>query len=84
MSHNNGSRYIDFDCSVEWHEPEIEGLRVEFPFRLYSARAFYESQFGLTEILTNFNTSWDQAKFEVCDHKWTYLSENGYGVAISE
>lgn len=28
------------------------------------------------------NTTWDQARFEVCAHKWMDLSEYGYGAAI--
>ena len=31
---------------------------------------------------THENTSWDQAKFEVCAHKWADVSEYGYGVAL--
>lgn len=27
-------------------------------------------------------TPWDEAKFEVCAHKWIDLSENGYGVSL--
>ena len=76
------SEFIQYDCFVNWNEPEIKFLKVEFPFRLISARASYESQFGVTERPTHFNTSWDHAKFEVCCHKWADLSEHGYGVAI--
>ena len=28
------------------------------------------------------NTSWDQARFEVCAHRWADLGEPGYGVAL--
>ena len=28
------------------------------------------------------NTSWEQARFEVCHHKWFDLSETGAGVAV--
>ncbi|MDE7221592.1 MAG: alpha-mannosidase, partial [Oscillospiraceae bacterium] len=27
-------------------------------------------------------TSWEEARFEVCAHKWADLSEDGYGVAL--
>lgn len=28
------------------------------------------------------NTSWQQARFEVCHHKWCDMSESGSGIAI--
>jgi alpha-mannosidase len=76
------SNYVEFDCVVDWHEPQMKFLKVEFPVNLQSIRASYESQFGITERPTHFNTSWDQAKFEVSCQKWADLSENNYGVAI--
>lgn len=42
----------------------------------------YETQFGTVSRPTHRNTSWDQAKFEVCAHKFADLSEYGYGVAM--
>ena len=31
---------------------------------------------------THRNTSWDQARFEVCAHRWADISESGYGTAL--
>ena len=31
---------------------------------------------------TNWNTSWEQARFETVAHKWVDLSERGYGVSL--
>lgn len=73
---------IDFNCTVDWYEKDIKCLRVEFPLNIVSNNASYESQFGITERPTHFNTSWDQARFEVCCHKWADLSESSYGVAV--
>src|SRR5579875_1378631 len=44
--------------------------------------ASFEIQFGHVERPTHANTSWDQARFEVCAHRWADLSESGYGVAL--
>ena len=41
-----------------------------------------EIQFGHIERPTHRNTPWDQAKFEVCAHKWTDMSEADFGVAL--
>jgi len=75
------SRKVDFDCVATWHE-DLKFLKVEFPVDVISQRASYDTQFGVVERPTHFNTSWDGAKFEVCAHKWADLYEHNYGVAI--
>jgi alpha-mannosidase len=76
-----GSRCLDFDTEVEWHETN-RLLKVAFPIDVRSLRATYEIQYGHVERPTHANTSWDIARFEVCAHKWADLSEPGYGVAL--
>ena len=41
-----------------------------------------EIQFGHIDRPTTRNSTLEQAKFEVCNHKWTDLSETNYGVAV--
>jgi alpha-mannosidase len=81
ISLDAGSRLIDFDTEVEWHETN-RLLKVAFPVNVRSQRATYEIQYGHVERPTHANTSWDVARFEVCAHKWADLSEPGYGVAL--
>jgi alpha-mannosidase len=76
-----GSRSVEFDTGVEWHETN-RLLKVAFPVAVRSLRATYEIQYGHVERPTHDNTSWDVARFEVCAHKWVDLSEPGYGVAL--
>jgi len=76
-----GSRYVEFETEVEWHEAN-RLLKVAFPVAVRSLRATYEIQYGHVERPTHANTSWDVARFEVCAHKWADLSEPGYGVAL--
>ena len=76
-----GSRVLRFDCHVDWHE-DHKLLKVAFPVAVHSPRATYEIQFGHVERTTHTNTSWDQARFEVCGHRWADLGEAGYGVAL--
>ena len=76
-----GSRVLRFECDVEWHE-QHKLLKVSFPVAVHSPRATYEIQFGHVERSTHTNTSWDQARFEVCAHRWADLGEAGYGVAL--
>src|ERR1700730_15176121 len=76
-----GSRALRFETEVDWHE-EHKFLKVAFPVAVRSPRASYEIQFSHGERSTHTNTSWDQARFEVCAHRWADLGEPGYGVAL--
>lgn len=75
------TRRIDFKTRVDWKEHQIL-LKTSFPVDVLADKATYEVQFGNVERPTHRNTSWDQARFEVCMHKWADISEYGYGVAI--
>lgn len=72
---------IRFDTEIDWHE-EDKMLKVAFPAAVNSARATYEIQYGHVERPTHQNTSWDAARFEVCQQKWFDLSETGYGLSV--
>ncbi|MDQ3640485.1 MAG: glycosyl hydrolase-related protein, partial [Actinomycetota bacterium] len=76
-----GSRRIDFVTDLDWHERH-RFLKVAFPVAVHTDRATYEIQFGHISRPTHENTSWEQARFEVCAHRWADLSESGYGVAL--
>lgn len=75
------SKRIDFDTWVDWHEDHVL-LRTAFPVDIHSQYATYEIQFGNVQRPTHRNTSWEEAKYEVCAHKWADLSESGYGVSL--
>lgn len=72
---------IDFETVVDWHEKHCM-LKTAFPVDVNCDKATYEIQYGYTERPTHFNTSWDEARFEVCAHKYADVSEGGYGVSI--
>ncbi|MDD4796315.1 MAG: alpha-mannosidase [Eubacteriales bacterium] len=74
-------RRIDFETSVHWQESHLL-LKAAFPFDIRTAEATYDIQFGNLKRPTHRNTSWEQAKYEVCAHKWADLSENGFGVSL--
>ncbi|HEX2047423.1 MAG TPA: alpha-mannosidase [Acidimicrobiales bacterium] len=74
-------RRLDFVTKVDWHERH-KFLKVAFPVAVHADRATYEIQFGHVHHPTHENTSWDQARYEVCAHRWADLSEAGYGVAL--
>lgn len=75
------SRRIDFETTVDWHE-DHRLLKAAFELDIRSTRAVYDIQFGHVERPTHYNTSWDQARFEVAGHKWADISDSGYGVSL--
>ena len=72
---------IDFETVTDWHN-QHQMVKAAFPVDINSMKATYDIQYGTIERPTHKNTSWDNAKFEVCAHKYADLSEGGYGVAI--
>lgn len=78
--HRN-SRRVDFETRVDWRE-EHKLLKVAFPVDIRSSKAVYEIPFGSTQRPTHTNTSWEQAQFEVCGHRWADLSEGGFGISL--
>lgn len=72
---------IRFDTEVDWHEDNTM-LKVAFPLNVHTDRALCEIQFGHAGRPTHRNTSWDEAKFEICAQKWVDVSEGGHGVAL--
>ncbi|EIW69817.1 hypothetical protein TREMEDRAFT_43495 [Tremella mesenterica DSM 1558] len=72
---------LRFSAIVDWREKH-RFLKFELPLTVTSDMASYDTQFGILQRPTHRNTSWDNAKFEVCGHKYADLSEYGYGVAL--
>ena len=77
---NRGKR-VDFSTVVDWKE-EYQMLRVEWPVDVVAETAACEIQFGHVRRPTHQNTTWDQAKFEVCAHKWADMSDRSGGLAL--
>jgi len=72
---------VDFETAVNWHETH-RLLKVGFDLAIHADTARHEIQFGHVERPLHENYPADRARFEVCAHKWTDLSENGFGIAL--
>ena len=72
---------VDFETLVDWHEKH-KLLKAGFDTTILSNDARHEIQFGHLMRPTHQNLSTDRARFEVCNHKWTDLSENRQGIAL--
>lgn len=79
LAHNE--RQIRIRTEAEWYERE-KILKADFPVAVRSPYSTCETAHGSIQRPTHYNTSYDQAKFEICMHKWVDLSEGDYGVSI--
>jgi alpha-mannosidase len=72
---------IDFKTVVDWKQEQLL-LKADFDIDVLAHQATCEIQYGNVVRNTHKNTSWEQAQFEVCAHKWVDVSEEGYGAAL--
>jgi len=75
------SPLIAFDTVMEWQETH-RFLKVAFDTALVTDGARHEIQFGHIRRSNHRSTSEEKARFEVCNHKFTDLSEGGFGIAL--
>ena len=76
-----GAERVSCGVDVDWHESE-KILKASFALDVQAERSAAETQFGHVFRPTHTNTSWEQAKFEVCAHRYVHVAEEGYGVAV--
>ncbi len=72
---------VDFQTVIDWHDKHLL-LKTGFDLDIRAREARNEIQFGHVLRPTHKSTSYDLAKFEVCMHKWTDISESRFGAAI--
>ena len=72
---------VDFHTVIDWNDKHTL-LKTGFDVDINSLTVKNEIQFGHIERPTTENNNYEIAKFEICNHKWSDLSESRYGVAI--
>jgi len=75
------SRRIDFRTVVDWRESH-RLLKVNFPVNVHANDAIHGIQFGHLRRPTHASRQFDADRFEVSNHKWTALAEEGCGAAV--
>lgn len=75
------SRGIEVENAVDWHEKH-KLAKAEFSCNVLTRKALCDTSAGFIERETHKNTTWQQARFETCHHKWCDLAETDGGVAI--
>ena len=72
---------VESEYHAEWHEDHVLA-RAEFGCAVRAPYAQTDTGAGFITRETNRNTTWQQARYEVCQHKWCDLSETDGGVAV--
>ena len=75
------SRGIEVESIVDWNEKH-RLAKVELGCNVLTRKALCDTSAGYIERDTHKNTSWQQARFETCHHKWADMSEADAGIAL--
>ena len=75
------SKGIEVENIVDWQEKH-KLAKAEFACNVLTRKALCDTSAGFIERDTHRNTTWQQARFESCHHKWCDLSETDGGVAL--
>ncbi len=81
ISLRHGSRRIDFQTGIDWQESH-KLLKVNFPVTIWTDEAIHEIQFGHLRRPNHSSREYDGDRFEVSNHKWSALAEEGRGAAV--
>lgn len=72
---------IDFETNINWQENH-KMLKVAFPVNAYADEAYHEIQFGYVKRPVHRSYQTDKDRYEVCNHRYTALSDGAHGVAV--
>lgn len=72
---------LEVENIVDWHESH-KLAKAQFDCNVLTRKALCDTSAGYIERETHRNTSWQQARFETCHHKWCSLDEATGGVAL--
>ncbi len=75
------SPMIVFDTEMDWQE-DHRFLKAAFDTALHTDTVRNEIQFGCISRSTRRSTSAEKARFEICNHKYSDLSETNNGIAL--
>mgnify|MGYP002626544372 FL=1 len=75
------SPMIEVEHDVDWHEKH-RLAKVMFSVNALSRELVCDTSAGYIKRECHRNTTWQQARFEVCMHKWCDFSEETGGIAV--
>lgn len=81
MVFDASSPLITFETVIDWQE-EHRFLKAAFDTSLHADGVRSEIQFGHIRRSNHRSTDQEKARFEICNHKYSDLSETSYGIAL--
>lgn len=72
---------VRFVTRIDWQEKH-KVLKVAFPVNTYTKEAIHEVQFGYVKRPTHRSKQSDRDRYEVCNHRYTALSDGAVGAAL--
>ena len=81
ISMTAGKPQVDFDTRVFWHETH-RLLKAAVQTGIQTDEAINEIQFGYVRRPTHQSRRYDADRFEVCNHRYTALCDEGRGAAV--
>ena len=75
------SRKIEVENLVDWHEFH-RLMKVAFNCNILTRELVCDTSAGYIKREMHRNTTWQQARFECCHHKWFDISEADAGIAV--
>ena len=75
------SQFISFMTEIDWQEKH-KILKVAFPVNAYADEAYHEIQFGYVKRPTHRSYQTDRDRYEVCNHRYTALTDGAVGGAV--
>lgn len=70
-----------FETQIDWQEKH-KILKVAFPVNAYAGEAIHETQFGYVKRPTHRSYQTDKDRYEVCNHRYTALTDGAHGAAV--
>jgi alpha-mannosidase len=71
----------DIVTDIDWHDRRTY-VRAVFPVTVRAEMAQFDQAIGVANRATHDNTSWQQAQFESCGHRFVSISETDWGAAV--
>ena len=72
---------LGFCTQIHWQERH-KMLKVAFPVNAYANEAIHEIQFGYVKRPNHRSYQTDKDRYEVCNHRYTALTDGAYGAAV--
>lgn len=76
-----GTTDLEMATEVDWHTRE-HLLKVDLPVDVRAESAAFETQYGYVQRPISTNTSWNEAAFEVSQHRYLHVAEPGLSVGV--